>query len=164
MHRTVVYPASLDPIHNGHIDIAIRAANIFDEVYLAIYDTPKKILLFSVDERVELAQICFQGYKNIHVARYGGLTVSYARSIGAMAVVRGLRVFGDFEFEFRMGMANKKLAPDIETIAILSDEKYMHISSSTVREIAELGGDVSSMVPAHVAEALKERYTALRAQ
>lgn len=158
MKRIAVYPASLDPIHNGHIDIAIRASKIFDELILAIYSTPKKNVMFSLEERVELAQICFQGYNNIKVAHYTGLTVSYARSVGAMALVRGLRVFGDFEFEFRMGMANKKLAPDIETVAILADEKFMYISSSTVREIAELGGDVSQMVSAHVNEALKQRF------
>lgn len=160
--RIAVYPASLDPIHNGHIDIALRAAKIFDEVYVSVYATPKKNVLFAVDERVKLAKKCFEGYNNIHVTTYTGLTVAYAQSVGAMAVIRGLRVFGDFEFEFRMGMANKKLAPDLETIAILADEKYMHISSSTVREIAELGGNVGHMVPAHVHTALVERYGAVQ--
>lgn len=158
MARVAVYPASLDPIHYGHLDIAIRASKVFDEVIVAIYSSPKKNVLFPLEERVALAQICFQEYNNIRVTDFSGLTVNYARSIGAMALVRGLRVFGDFEFEFRMGMANKKLAPDIETVAILADEKFMHISSSTVREIAELGGDVSQMVPPHVNEALKNRF------
>jgi pantetheine-phosphate adenylyltransferase len=158
MARIAVYPASLDPIHNGHIDIAVRAAHIFDHVIVAIYVTPKKNVLFSVEERVALAEKCFEGYNNIEVSSFSGLTVKYVQQVGAMAIVRGLRVFGDFEFEFRMGMANKKLAPDIETVAILADEKFMHISSSTVREIAELGGNVTSMVPAHVAVALTERY------
>ncbi|GAB1421563.1 pantetheine-phosphate adenylyltransferase [Anaerolineales bacterium] len=158
MIRHAVYPASLDPIHYGHIDIAVRGAKIFDKVIVAIYDRPKKNLLLTVDERVELAEICFAEYDNIEVACYSGLTVKYAQEIGAMALIRGLRVFGDFEFEFRMGIANKKLAPDIETVAILADEKYIHISSSTVREIAELGGDVSSMVPHHVAIALENKF------
>ena len=154
-----VYPASLDPIHYGHIDVAIRASKFFDEVIVAIYSTPKnKNVLFSVEERVELAEGVFADYPNIKVAHYSVLTVNYAQSVGAIALVRGLRVFGDFEFEFRMGMANKKLAPDLETIAILSDEKYIHISSSTVREIAALGGDVSSMVPPSIAEALKKKF------
>lgn len=156
--RKAVYPASLDPIHLGHIDVAVRAAKIFDEVIVAVYSRPKKNVLFSVEERLELARICFAEYNNIQVAAYDGLTVGFVRSCGAMALIRGLRVFGDFEFEFRMGMANKKLAPDIETVAILADEKYMHISSSTVREIAELGGDVSQMVPAPVNQALIERF------
>lgn len=164
MPRTAVYPASLDPIHFGHIDIAVRATRIFDEVIIAIYETPKKNVLFSVQERVLLAEKCFQDYKNIQVARFSGLTVNYVQAVGAMALVRGLRVFGDFEFEFRMGMANKKLAPHIETVAILADEQFMHISSSTVREIAELGGDVSSMVPPHVVEALNARFSAKSTQ
>lgn len=163
MKRIAVYPASLDPIHNGHIDIAVRAARIFDEVIVAIYDMPKKKLLFTVDERVELAERAFQDYSNIRVAKYSGLTVNYVISVGAMALIRGLRVFSDFEFEFRMGLANKKLAPQVETVSIMTDERHLHISSSTIREIAELGGDVSSMVPAFVADALSARFAELHA-
>lgn len=161
MSRLAVYPATLDPIHNGHIDIAVRAAKIFDEVIVAIYDLPKKQLLFTVDERVELARKAFQDYDSIKVAKYSILTVNYAQSVGAMALIRGLRVFSDFEFEFRMGLANKRLAPEIETVAIMSDEKHIHISSTTIREIAELGGDVRSMVPPFVAEALSRRFAEL---
>ncbi|HRL11020.1 MAG TPA: pantetheine-phosphate adenylyltransferase [Aggregatilineales bacterium] len=163
MHRIGVYPATLDPIHNGHIDIATRATKVFDEVIVAIYDKPKKNLLFSVDDRVLLAQKTFQDYSNIRVAKFSGLVVNYAKSVGAMALIRGLRVFSDFEFEFRMGLANKKLAPEIETVAIMTDERHVHISSSTVREIAELGGDVSTMVPPFVADALVARFAELRA-
>lgn len=164
MPRLGVYPATLDPIHNGHIDIAVRAAKIFDEIIVAIYDLPKKQLLFSVNERVELAQKAFQGYDNIKVAKYSILTVNYAKSVGAMALIRGLRVFSDFEFEFRMGLANRRLAPEMETVAIMSDEKHIHISSSTIREIAELGGDVSSMVPPFVADALRRRFAELHGE
>lgn len=163
MIRRAVYPASLDPIHNGHIDVALRAAKIFDEVIVAIYDKPKKNILFSVEDRVRLAERAFANVTNIRVARYSLLTVNYAQEIGAMALVRGLRVFSDFEFEFRMGLANRKLAPEIETIAIMTDEKHLHISSSTIREIAELGGDVSSMVPPFVVEALTKRFDELHA-
>lgn len=154
-----LYPASLDPIHYGHIDVAIRASRFFDELIVAIYANPnKKRVLFEVDERVKLAKDIFQNYPSISVAKYNILTVEYAQSVGAIALIRGLRVFGDFESEFRMGMANKKLAPEMETIAILSDEQYMHISSSTIREIAELGGDVSSMVPPIISEALRKKF------
>jgi pantetheine-phosphate adenylyltransferase len=154
-----VYPASLDPIHYGHIDVAIRASKFFDEVIVAIYSTPKnKNVLFTVEERVALAESVFADYPQIKVAHYSILTVNYALSVGAIALIRGLRVFGDFEFEFRMGLANKKLAPNLETIAIMADEKYIHISSSTVREIASLDGDVSSMVPPSIAEALKKKF------
>lgn len=158
MIRRALYPASLDPIHYGHIDVALRAAKIFDEVIVAIYDRPKKNVLFSIEERVALAQKAFEGYSDIRVARFSTLAVNYAKEVGAMALIRGLRVFSDFEFEFRMGLANRKLAPDIETIAIMTDEKNLHISSSTIREIAELGGDVSGMTPPFVVEALKQRF------
>lgn len=163
-NRIGVFPASMNPIHNGHIDIATRAAKVFDEVIVAIYDRPDKPLLFDVDERVQLATICFQDYSNIKVAKFSGLAVNYVRSVGGMAIIRGLRVFSDFEFEFRMGLANKKLAPEIETVAIMTDEGYLHISSTTIREVAELGGDVSTMAPPHVVEALRLRYQTLKSQ
>ena len=154
-----LYPASLDPIHYGHIDVAVRASRFFDQLIVAIYANPNnKRLLFDIDERVKLAAEIFENYPSISVAKYNVLTVEYAQSVGAIALIRGLRVFGDFEFEFRMGMANKKLAPALETIAILADEQYIHISSSTIREIAELGGDVSSMVPTIISDALKKKF------
>lgn len=155
-----LYPASLDPIHYGHINVAARASRFFDQLIVAIYENPKKSnVLFDIDERVTLAAEIFQSYPAISVAKYNVLTVEYAQSLGAIALIRGLRVFGDFEFEFRMGMANKTLAPELETIAMLSDEQYMHISSSTIREIAELGGDVSSMVPPLISDALRKKFT-----
>ncbi len=164
MARLAVYPASLDPIHNGHIDIARRAARIFDELIVGVYDMPKKRLLFDVNERVALADEAFKDDTNIRVAPYSGLTVNFAKEVGAMAIIRGLRVFSDFELEFRMGLANRKLAPHIETVAVMADERHIHISSSTIREIAELGGDVTSMVPGFVAEALTVRFAELHAQ
>jgi pantetheine-phosphate adenylyltransferase len=159
-----IYPGSFDPTHYGHIDIATRAARLFDRVTVAVYDLPKKKLLFSIEERVELARQAYIGIENIQVAPFSGFTVDYAKKVNAVAVVRGLRLFSDFEFEYRMGLANKKLAPDIETVAIMSELKHIYISSSTVREIAELHGDVSSMVPPFVAEALERRYTELQRQ
>lgn len=159
MSVKALYPGSFDPIHNGHIDIARRAARIFDHVIVGVYDQPKKKLLFDVDERVTLARLAFDNDANISVAKFSGFTVDYARDVGALVIVRGLRVFSDFEFEFRMGLANKKLAPEIETVSIMTDDKHVYVSSSTVREIAELGGDVSSMVPAATVHALRERYS-----
>jgi len=158
MSVSALYPGSFDPIHNGHIDIARRAARIFDQVIVGVYDQPKKKLLFDVDERVALARLAFDSDTNISVAKFSGFTVDYARQVGALVIVRGLRVFSDFEFEFRMGLANKKLAPEIETVSIMTDDKHVYVSSSTVREIAELGGDVLSMVPATTAHALRQRY------
>ena len=154
-----VYAASLDPIHYGHIDVAIRASRFFERVIVAIYAHPQgKKMLFDVDERVALARQVLADQPRISVEKYSALTVDYARSVGASALIRGLRIFGDFEFEFRMGTANRKLAPELETIAILADEKYIHISSSTIREIAELGGDVSSMAPPAIVAALESKF------
>ncbi len=158
-----LYPGSFDPIHNGHIDIAHRAAGIFDEVIVGVYDMPKKKLLFDVDERVNLVREAFKNSARIEVAKFSGITVDYAREVGAMVLVRGLRVFSDFELEFRMGLANKKLAPEIETVSIMTDIQHISISSSTIREIAELGGDVSSFVPPFIAEALARRFAELKA-
>lgn len=163
MFVRALYPGSFDPIHNGHVDIGLRAARIFDEVIIGVFETPKKRLLFSIDERHELAQRAFEGVPNVRVAKFSGFTVDYAKQEGATVLVRGLRVFSDFEAEFRMGLANKKLAPDIETVAIMTDEKHVYLSSSTIREIAEYGGDVSNMTPPFVAEALARRFTELHA-
>jgi pantetheine-phosphate adenylyltransferase len=157
------YPGSFDPIHNGHIDIALRAARIFDEVVIGVFETPKKRLLFSPDERLQMVEQSFEGVRNVRVAKFSRFAVDYAKEVGAIVLIRGLRVFSDFEAEFRMGLANKKLAPDLETVAIMTDEKHVYLSSSTIREIAEYGGDVSSMVPPHVADALKTRFAELHA-
>lgn len=163
MPVSALYPGSFDPIHNGHIDIALRAAGIFDKVIVGVYDMPKKKLLFDVEERLSLVRQAFSQYENIEVAKFSGITVDYARERGAKVLVRGLRVFSDFELEFRMGLANKRLAPEIETVSIMSDIQHISISSSTVREIAELGGDVTSMVPPFVADALAKRFAELKA-
>jgi pantetheine-phosphate adenylyltransferase len=153
-----LFPATFDPIHNGHIDIAMRASKLFDELVVAVYDRPLKKLLLPPAERLALVRAAFKGQKNIRVVGYSGLTVDFCREVGAQVVVRGLRVFSDFEHEFRMALANQKLAPDIETIAFITSTEHTFLSSTTVREIASLGGDVSSMVPAHVAKALKGRF------
>ncbi len=159
--RIALFPASLDPIHYGHIDIALRASRIFDELIVAIYAKPgKRGLLLSLAERTRLAEEAFEKYPRVSVAQYEGLTVEYARTVGAVALVRGVRASGDLEYEMRMGMANKKLAPNLETVALLCDQRHMHVSSSLVREIAGLGGDVSSMAPSNVVEALRRRFEA----
>lgn len=153
-----VFPGTFDPIHYGHIDIARRAAHLFDEVILAVYDKPLKSLLFSPEERIAMVQEAFKEHPNIRVTGYSGLTVAFCRQIQAQVIVRGLRVFSDFEHEFRMALANYRLAPDIEVIAFITHEEHTFLSSTTVREIASLGGDISSMVPEHVAKALNARF------
>jgi pantetheine-phosphate adenylyltransferase len=150
-----VFPGTFDPIHYGHIDIARRAARLFDELVIAVYDRPLKSLMFSPEERIALVTETFKNESKIRVVGYSGLTVDFCRQVGAQVVVRGLRVFSDFEFEFRMALANHRLAPDIESVVFITDEEHTFLSASTVREIALLGGDVSSMVPAHVIAALQ---------
>ncbi|MBM3138322.1 MAG: pantetheine-phosphate adenylyltransferase [Chloroflexi bacterium] len=151
-----IFPGTFDPIHFGHIDIANRAADIFDELVVAVYDRPLKKLLFSPEERMQLTRDSFKDKKNITVMGYNTLTVEFAKSIGAKVIVRGLRVFSDFEHEFRMALANRRLEKDIEVFALITSEEHTFLSSTTVREIAALGGNVSTMVPPHVAKALKD--------
>lgn len=152
--KRVVFPGTFDPIHFGHIDIARRALALFDELVVAVYDKPLKNLLFTPQERIALVSAAFKGEPKVRVEGYSGLTISYARTIGASAIVRGLRVFSDFEYEFRMALANKRLDPTMDVIALITSEQHTFLSSTTVKEIAALGGDVSSMVPDFVANAL----------
>lgn len=153
-----VFPGTFDPIHFGHIDIVSRAARLFDELIIAVYDKPLKTLLLPPEERIQLVRRSFNGEPKIKVVGYSGLTVEFCRTIDAQVIVRGLRVFSDFEYEFRMALANHRLASDIEVIALITAEEHTFLSSTTVREIASLGGDVSSMVPPHVKEALARRF------
>ncbi len=157
--RRAVYPGSFDPAHYGHIDIATRASRVFDEVIVAVYSRPAKHLVFSTEERVTLIKNALKSVTNVRVAEYSGLTVDYVREVGALAIIRGLRVFSDFELEFRMALANRRLAPGIEVVNFIADERHLFLSSSTVREVASLGGDVSTMVPPEVAVALAAKFS-----
>ncbi|HRQ32300.1 MAG: pantetheine-phosphate adenylyltransferase [Anaerolineales bacterium] len=156
-----LFPGTFDPIHLGHIDIAERASRLFDEIVMAVYDKPSKSLLFSPEERINLVQEAFKDNPKIKVTGYSGLTVEFARKIKAQAIVRGLRVFSDFEFEFRMALANHRLAPDIEIVALITAEEHTFLSSTTVREIAMLNGDITSMAPPFVIKAFKEKAASL---
>ncbi|NOY98264.1 MAG: pantetheine-phosphate adenylyltransferase [Chloroflexi bacterium] len=152
-----IFPGTFDPIHYGHIDIAERAVRLFDELVMAVYDRPLKSLLFLPEERIALVEKAFEGNPKISVIGYSGLTVDFCREMDAQVIVRGLRVFSDFEFEFRMALANQRLSPDIESVAFITHEEHTFLSSTTVREIAMLSGDVSSMVPPYVEAALKNK-------
>lgn len=159
MIKRAVYPGTFDPVHYGHVDLMCRAAALFDELIVAVYDhrIPIKSVLFSVEDRMAMIENALNGDENIKVRAFSGLLVDFAREIDAQVIVRGLRVFSDFEFEFRSALANKRLAPELETISLMTREQHTFLSGTTVREIAKLGGDVSSMVPENVAKMLYER-------
>jgi len=154
---TAIYPGSFDPITNGHLDIVKRSSSIFEKVILAVYDIPQKSLLFTAKERVELARKAVVDFKNVQVTSYSGITVEYARQAKAQVLVRGLRASSDFEREFEMALMNKKLAPDIELVCFMANLRYQFLSSSLLKEIIKLGGNLDDMVPPHVSAALKKK-------
>jgi pantetheine-phosphate adenylyltransferase len=149
-----VYPGSFDPITNGHIDIATRASKLFEKIFIAIFDTPDKRLSFSIEERVDLAKRALAHLPNVEVKSYGGLTVEFAKQVNAQVMVRGLRMSADFDREFEMAMMNKKLYPGLELVCFMASQEYQFLSSSLMKEAASLGGNITSLVPQHVAEAL----------
>ena len=153
-----IFPASFDPITNGHLDIASRSARMFDELYVAVYDKPAKAMLFSVGERVELASAATAHLPNVRVCSFDGLTVEFARQIGASVVVRGMRRASDFESEYQLAAANHELAPEIDVVLLMSHTQWSFISSSLIKEIASLGGDVAHFVPQPVAERLRDKF------
>jgi pantetheine-phosphate adenylyltransferase len=148
--RRAVFPASFDPITNGHLDLATRACALFDEVVIAVYRNPDKRVLFSWEERIAMVQESTTHLTNARVEGFSGLMVEYAVGIGAEAVVRGLRSGSDFDGEFQMALANRMLAPSLETICLIGSGQFTFISSSRIKEIALLGGDVAGLVPAPV--------------
>jgi pantetheine-phosphate adenylyltransferase len=152
-----LYAGTFDPIHNGHVDIATRAAALFSELIIGIYESPPKTLMFDNEQRVELARQCLSHLPNVRIERYSGLTVDFARRIGAGVMVRGLRAISDFEFEFQMALTNKKLAPEIEFISLMTSLDNAYLSSTIVKEVAMLGGDITGLVPTPVQAALIAR-------
>lgn len=158
MSNRAIYPGTFDPITNGHIDIVARAARIFDHVIVAVAASTSKNTAFSTDERVQFARDTLAEFKNVEVQRFEGLLANFVRQWGANAVLRGLRAVSDFEYEFQLAGMNKHLVPEAETIFMPTRENYSYISSSLIREIASLGGDVSEFVHPIVRDALAERF------
>lgn len=155
--RVAVYPGSFDPVTFGHIDIIERAAVLFDRVIVAVSRNPGKTPVFSVDERVEMLREVLRPYYNVEVDSFDGLTVNYAKSQGAQAIIRGLRAISDFENELMMALTNKKLEVSVETIFLMTRAEYSFISSSAVKEIAYFGGCIRDLVPPLVEEKLREK-------
>ena len=154
-----VYPGSFDPVTNGHLDIAVRAASLFDELIIAVYDTPPKKLLFTTEERVALMKQAVSHLPNVRVGLFNGLIVEFAHKEKAHAIVRGLRMSSDFEHEFEMALMNKNLAPDVEVVCLMTAQDYQFLSSSLLKEVAQLGGVINNLVPKHVVTALKKKYS-----
>ena len=152
-----VYPGTFDPITNGHSDLVQRAARLFDEVIVAVAESSSKTTTFDIAERVSLAQTVLSGLDNVTVCSFDSLLVEFAREHQAQVIIRGLRAVSDFEYEFQLAGMNRRLAPDIETLFLTPAEQYSYISSSLVKEIAGLDGDVSSFVHADVMAALNRR-------
>jgi len=154
---TALYPGSFDPITNGHVDIATRASKLFDKTVIGIFATPDKNLMFSLEERVTLAQQATAHLLKVEVIPYSNITVEFARDIHAQVLVRGLRMIGDFEWEFEMAMMNQMLSPGLETVCFMASQEYQFLSASLIKEVANLGGNIVSLVPPNVAKALKKK-------
>ena len=148
--RRIIYPGTFDPIHNGHIDIAIRASKLFDELVFVVAENSDKTPLFSAARRVKMIEECTNNYKNIRAVQYSGLIVEFAKECDAIAVIRGLRQVSDFEFEFQMAMMNYHLHPKLTSLFMMPDEKYIHLNSTVVKDVEKHNGDISSYVTQNV--------------
>jgi len=153
-----VFPGSFDPITNGHLDIVDRGLGVFDRVRMAILMNPEKRPLFSVEERVALIREAYRGNPRVEVDTFSGLLVDYARRVGASVIIRGIRAISDFEYEFQMALMNRRLDPRIETVFMMPAESYSYVSSRLVKEVFQLGGRVTELVPPIVEKRLSEKY------
>ena len=156
--KRIVYPGTFDPIHNGHLDIARKAAELFDELILVVAVNQEKSPLFNDKERVDLIKESLSDVKNVIVDTFNGLVVDFVRSTDSVAIIRGLRHVSDFEFEFQMAMMNFNLNPNIKSLFMMPDEKYIHLNSTVIKDVARLGGDISDYVPKCVQDALYKQY------
>src|SRR2546425_10691884 len=157
--RRAIYPGSFDPVTNGHLDVIERGRKLFDEVVVAVAYNEEKKALFSLEERLQLLEQSLGKIENVRIAQFEGLLVDFAVAQQANAVIRGLRAVSDFEFEFQMALMNRKLEAAVETIFLMPKEEYTYLSSRLVKEIARLGGDISSFVPATVVKALRKKFS-----
>ncbi|PKB65739.1 MAG: pantetheine-phosphate adenylyltransferase [SAR202 cluster bacterium Io17-Chloro-G3] len=154
-----IYPGTFDPFTNGHRDVALRASELFDELIVAVFDTPAKSLLFTTEERVGFIRNSMEDSANVHVRPYSGLTVDFATDVGAKAIIRGLRSISDFDNEFAMDMMNRKMHSEITTIYMTTGTEFTFVSSTLIKEVARLGGNINDFVPVNVAVALQGKYS-----
>jgi len=154
-----LYPGSFDPVTNGHIDVAVRASGLFDELVMGVFDLPPKNIMFTAEERVAMLRKALASVPNVRFELYSKLTVHFAEKIGANVIIRGLRMGSDFEREFDMALMNKKMAPCIETLCVMASADHQFISSSLLKEAAEGGGNIEEFVPKHVADALRKKFS-----
>ena len=154
---TAIYPGSFDPPTNGHLDLVERGSKIFDELIVAVLRNSEKTPLFSIGERRRMLEDLTDGFKNVRVDVFDGLTVHYASRVKASAMLRGIRALSDYEYELQMALMNRKLRPELETVFMMPAEKYSYLSSRLVREVARLGGDISKLVPELVEQRLREK-------
>ena len=153
-----VYPGTFDPLTYGHMDIIERGSSLFGKLVVGIYENPSKQPLFPLNQRVELVREAITGLPNVHVKAFKGLTVDFIHRLGGKVMIRGLRANSDFEREFEMALMNRKLAPDIELLCLMTSSQYQFLSSSLIKEVAKLGGCLEGMVPDHVAVALRRKF------
>ena len=158
MERIAVYPGTFDPITNGHTDLVSRAAKVFPKVIVAIAESPHKKPLFTLEERIEMSRTEMASMGNVEIVGFSNLLVEFVQQLGASVIVRGLRAVSDFEYEFQLASMNRHLAPKVETMFLTPDEEYGFISSTLVKEVARLGGNVSSFVSPAVAQAMAQRF------
>ncbi len=156
-HRKAIYPGSFDPITNGHLDVIERSLTIFDEIEVSVIKNPSKKALFSTRERVEMIKSALKNYKGVKVSSFDGLLVEYAKKMGANTIIRGLRAVSDFEYEFQMALMNRRMAPEIKSVYLMPSPEFTFLSSSLIKEVCSLGGNIKDLVPETVEKNLLEK-------
>ena len=155
---TAIYPGRFDPATAGHLDIVTRGAALFDKIIISVFETPENQTLFTTQERVEMFGEAVKGVKNIEIQSFSGLVVDWAHKVGAEAILRGIRMNADFEYEFEMALMNRRLAPDVDVVCLMTDLQYQFVRASLIKEVARLGGDIRGLAPPNVIAALNAKF------
>ncbi len=158
MPKIAIYPGSFDPVTNGHLDIIERGLKLFDKIIIAILINPGKQFLFTLEERMQMLEVCLKKFPNVEIDTFNGLTVDYAAQCNAQGILRGLRALSDFEYEFQMALMNRRLNREIQTVFLMTGMRWIYTSSSIIKEAAQFGGNIKGMVPPVVEKRIKERY------